>query len=88
VGNRGRAAKPTRKRPPHRPRSPQSNTFAKWLDACGFPVRDVAKLVGVTPAIVYNLRVGRYRPGRRVAARIEAISDGAVSVASWDRKAS
>lgn len=71
-------------RPAHRPRSKATGAFAKWLDGCGMTVAQVATKIGVTPAVVYNYRVGRFKPGREASAKIEEISDGAVPVSSWD----
>lgn len=72
-----------KKRPPYRPRNKATTPFGFWLDGCGISVIEVARKLGVSTMHIYNLRSGNTRPGREIAAAIELLTGGAVSVSSW-----
>lgn len=93
MGSKGRMQKPRRKRerlssapvkrPAHRPRSVQTNSMARWLDASPMSVYEVAEKLRVTPEHVWNLRIHARKPSRSLAVAIEELSEGLVPVASW-----
>lgn len=72
-------------RPGGRPRASRAprNKFADWLDGCGLRPEEVAKSLKCSVSSVYNARNGYFKPGRDLAARIDALSDGAVPFNSW-----
>ena len=43
----------------------------------------MAKQLGISVSAIYNLRNSYYSPSRELAVRIEALSEGAVTVESW-----
>jgi hypothetical protein len=76
-------------RPVGRPRQPlpdveQPNDFAQWMAERGIDVETVAKLLCVSTAAVYGWRRGNRPPSRKMAVRISRMTDGEVSVESWD----
>lgn len=72
-------------RPGGRPRDsrPPANAFAAWLRTCGLTPAEVARRLKVSKSSVYNARNAYFSPGLKLAVRIERLSKGAVSVASW-----
>lgn len=75
------------RRPPYRPRARRAGRFAKWLDADGAPtVAVLARQLGVTTAVIYNWRSGRFFPSRDHATRIQEISGGAVPAVWWSKQ--
>ena len=76
-------------RPANRPRGKNNGSpFARWADACGLSIATIAAKLGVQKAMVYRYRDGNAKPGRERAAKIAELTDGFVSVASWDAKPS
>ena len=69
-------------RPPTKP----TNRFARWFDGAGMHVDDIAAALGVKKACVYNYRSGYRKPQREIAVKIADLTDGKVSVRSWDQK--
>ncbi len=70
----------------NRKRSKPTNAFARWLDATGERVAEVAAKLEISTQHAYNLRGGHNRPSIDLAARIEKMSGGAVSAVSWGSK--
>lgn len=60
-----------------------SRAFDAWLDDPAKAVFEVADKLGIAVNTVYNLRYGQ-RPSLRLACRIAALTEGAVSVESWE----
>lgn len=60
------------------------NVFAEWLVKKEIGVNTAAGLFGVSTSTIYGWRRGTRPPSRRAAALIERVTDGAVSVSSWD----
>jgi hypothetical protein len=61
-----------------------TRAFVAWLEASGLRWPDVAAQLGISLNTVYNLRYGQ-RPSLRVAVAIAKLSEGAVSVESWEQ---
>ena len=73
---------------PGRPRSDlpdvkRPNVFALWMRDAGVQVESVAKILRVTPGLVYGWRKGTRCPSLQLAIRIAEISNGAVAPSSW-----
>lgn len=55
-----------------------------WMLEHDVSVKVLACEVGANETIVTGWRTGRHKPSRGRAVRLEAITDGRVSAASWD----
>lgn len=71
--------KPTAGRPPTKARTP----LARWMAWQRITGEELAHVLQVTPSTISKWRLGRASPGRALAAKIERVTDGAVTVASW-----
>jgi DNA-binding transcriptional regulator YdaS (Cro superfamily) len=73
------------RRSPGRPRSPVSNKFARWLDSKGHSREWAAERLGVLVGHVNRLARGVRRPSLQLAAEIEKLTGGSVTVSDWTR---
>jgi transcriptional regulator with XRE-family HTH domain len=48
---------------------------------------EFAKVIGIHPGSLSRILGGEYRPGYKLAEKIEAATDGAVPIQSWKREA-
>jgi DNA-binding XRE family transcriptional regulator len=69
---------------PRQSRAPR-NAFADWLASCGMTPEQLAEKLEISISSIYNARNGYFKPGRKLASKIEELSKGAVPVASWDK---
>ena len=60
------------------------NAFALWLEGSRYNVEDIASMMGVHPVTVYGWRRGNRPPGRKWLAKIEALTNGAITAGVWD----
>lgn len=81
--NHPQAHKPKR----HHRLKARSSTFAKWIASTGHSLTEIAERLDCSVQAISNWRGGHSLPGRELANRIAALSNGAVPPDSWDRKA-
>lgn len=60
------------------------NAFAVWMKERSLSVEAVAAFLDVSVSAVYGYRRGNRPPSRRMAVRIEKITNGKVEAGSWD----
>lgn len=60
------------------------NDFALWMKENDLEVEALARCLGLSASTIYGYRRGTRPPHRRVAKLIEQMSNGRVTMGSWD----
>ena len=60
------------------------NAFRRWMDRTARSPAGIAIEFGLAKSYVYQLLDGTATPGRRLAIRIQMVSQGKVTIESWD----
>jgi transcriptional regulator with XRE-family HTH domain len=55
-----------------------------WRTGAGLSQRAAARMLGCNQSMICYLELGRRRPGRELARRIEEASEAAVPIEAWD----
>ncbi len=74
---------------PRQSRAP-SNPFAVWLSSCGRTPEQIAEELGCSVSSVYNSRNAYFKPGRKLAYKIQQLTTdrttgvSAVPMTAWE----
>lgn len=60
-----------------------SALLARWMARHAVTVTELAAVIGVSPAAISGYLADRFKPVMLVALRIEAYTDGEVSIKMW-----